>query len=81
MQKIKLNRNKQNGIDATFTDGQHNVHVQTGDKQNSLNYWKELKAISEEAIASLTKPAAPVHVILISPTFPKVRHKSYRPKH
>lgn len=83
MQQIKLIRNKDRGLDILLSDGKNNVRVETGNKENSLEYWKELKAIANEAIDTLTRPQPDVHVVLIGAPMKgnrRVIHKTYRPR-
>lgn len=81
MQVIQLFKNKDNGLDVIFNEGGNTVKIETGDRKNSLNYWKEMQSIANRAIDALSKPQPAVHIVLISRKGKgSVIHRSYRGK-
>lgn len=61
---LTLKLNKQGGIDLLSDDGTHIVQHQTGNRDNSLQYWADLKIKAEQAIKHLSQPK--IHVVIIN---------------
>lgn len=65
---IAITKNTQGGIDYVTRRGAGiPAPIPTGNAEDSLQYWKEMKLASEEAIAELER-AKKVHVVILNTT-------------
>ena len=63
--EISYHRNLQKGVNMSINEGSHTVHVETGDRANSLEFWKKLKATADYVVANLEKPVV-IHTVVLS---------------